>query len=287
MTSLSLPGPLVATQWLADRLGAPGLVVMDASWYLPTSGRDPGKEYPAGHIPGAVRFDIDALSDPNSPLPHMMPDPGAFAAAIGASGVGDQDTVIVYDGSGNNLSAARAWWMFRAFGHEQVALLDGGFGKWKSEGRPLETGMARRASARFTARPVKDAVWTIEDVRRNIRTAEAQLVDARVAPRFEATAPEPRPAIRSGHVPGSRNLPYSDLVNPDGTFLPPDRLLAALRRAGIDPERPVVALCGSGTSACAVLVALETLGHPGGRIYDGSWTEWGGRDDTPIEGGPA
>lgn len=287
MTDLSLPGPLVTTQWLAERLGEPGLAVMDASWYLPTSGRDPDREYEAGHIPGALRFDLDALSAPDTPLPHMLPDAGAFAAAIGALGVGDQDTVIVYDGSGNNLSAARAWWMFRVFGHDRVGLLDGGSGKWTSEGRPLEAGIVHRAPARFTARPAVDAVWTLEDVRRNLRTAEAQLVDARVAPRFEGSAPEPRPGIRGGHVPGSRNLPYADLVNPDGTFLPSDRLLEAVRRAGVDPERPVVALCGSGTSACAVLLALETLGHHGGRIYDGSWTEWGGRDDTPVDSGPA
>ena len=282
----TLFGPLVSTSWLADRFGDPHVVVMDASWYLPASGRDARAEYLAGHVPGALWFDLDGLSDQSSPLPHMLPAPNAFAAAIGAIGVGDQDTVIVYDGSGSNLSAARAWWTFRVFGHDRVAVLDGGLGKWKADGRPLEAGPAPgRVPTSFTARVRREWIWTLEDVQANLGRGTVQVVDARGGPRFEGTEPEPRPGLRGGHIPGSRNLPYSALVNSDGTLLDRERLRQVFQAAGVDPKRPVAASCGSGVTACAVLLALETLGGSGNVLYDGSWTEWGGRADTPVETG--
>jgi thiosulfate/3-mercaptopyruvate sulfurtransferase len=274
-TNPAPPGPLVSTEWLAGHLGHPHLVVLDASWYLPATGRDAAAEYLAAHIPGALRFDIDALSDPVDPLPHMLLPPGHFATAMSALGVGDADTVVVYDGSGANLSAARAWWTLRQVGHDAVAVLDGGIGKWRAEGRLVSSGDERRAKAAFTARPRPDWVLSRAQVRENLTRQQFQLVDARIAPRYLGTQPEPRPGLRSGHVPGSLNLPYPDLVAADGTLRPPPELAQRLAAAGVSPERPVAAYCGSGVTACAVLLALETLGRPGQLLYDGSWTEWG------------
>jgi thiosulfate/3-mercaptopyruvate sulfurtransferase len=283
------PAPaLVSTAWLADRLGWPGLVVVDGSTYLPTSGRDPAAEYAAGHIPGAVLFDVEATSDSTTPLPHMLPAPDAFAARMGRLGIGDDDQVVVYDGSGVNLSAPRVWWMFRVMGHERVSLLDGGIGKWRGEGRPLQTGVTQRSPAAFTARPRPGMVRDLAGVRAAIEQGTEQVVDMRSAGRFAGTEPEPRAGLRGGHMPGARNLPFHELVGPDGTLLPPDRLRRRIETAGIDPGRPIVATCGSGVSACALIFALHLLGHDGVALYDGAWTEWAGRRDTPvITGGPA
>lgn len=271
----ALPRPLAGTAWLAAHLGHPRLVVLDASWYLPTAGRDPRAEYLAAHVPGALWCDIDRLSDQASPLPHMLPSPAALAAAFGALGVGDHDAVVAYDGSGANLSAARIWWMLRQLGHDAVTVLDGGLGKWRAEGRPLETGEARRAPAVFTARPHADWVLGRDDVAGNVTEPRLQLVDARAADRYHGRVPEPRPGLRSGHIPGARNLPYQDLVAPDGTLLPAAELAARFAQAGVAAAQPVAAYCGSGVSACAVLLALEALGRRGELLYDGSWTEWG------------
>ena len=279
--------PLVSTAWLAEGLGRPGLVVVDGSSYLPTSGRDPAAEYAAGHIPGAVFFDVEATSDSGSALPHMLPAPDAFAARMGGLGIADTDHVVVYDGSGVNLSAPRVWWMFRVMGHARVSVLDGGIGKWRAEGRPLETGATRRPPARFTARALPGAVRDLPAVLAALREGTEQVVDMRSAGRFAGTEPEPRPGLRGGHMPGARNLPFHELVGPAGTLLPPDRLRHRIEAAGIDPDRPLIVTCGSGVSACALAFALHLLGRDDVTLYDGAWTEWAGRPDTPIEtGGP-
>jgi len=278
--------PLVSTEWLAARLARPDVRVVDGSWYLPTMGRDAAAEYAEGHIPGAVFLDLDASSDRATPLPHMLPPAAAFAARMGGLGLDDASTIVIYDGSGVNLSAPRVWWMFRVFGHRAVAVLDGGLGKWKAEGRPLERGVPRPAPGQFTARFDPGQVRDLAAVRTSLETCAEQVVDTRPAERFEGRQPEIRPGVRSGHIPGSLSLPYTDLVAADGTVLPPDALRARLEAAGLDLRRPIVATCGSATSACTLVLGLEVVGHQAVAVYDGSWTEWGSRDDTPIELGP-
>ena len=289
MTSSS---PVVSTADLAARLGDPALRILDASWYLPSAGRDARAEFRAGHLPGARFFDLDRASDHATTLPHMLPSADDFARYAGEElGVGDGDAVVVYDGSGTNLSAARVWWMFRAFGHADVAVLDGGLRRWMAEGRPLESGDApppspARLTATLDARRVRDldAVRAVAGEGDGVRGP--LVVDMRPAGRFAGRDPEPRAGLRGGHVPGSVNLPFTDLARADGTVLPPDELRARLAAAGIALDRPVVATCGSGTSACALLLNLERLGVRDAALYDGSWAEWGGRDDTPLVTGP-
>jgi thiosulfate/3-mercaptopyruvate sulfurtransferase len=274
---------LVSTDWLAARLGTSGIRVVDASWYLPGSARDAPAEYKAGHIPGAVFFDLDAISDQQSPLPHMLPSASDFADAMAMLGLNDSDLLVVYDGSGVNLSAGRAWWTFRTFGHEQVAVLDGGMGKWRSEQRPIEQGEGILPRGNFTARLDTRAVRDLVAIRANVVNRTEQLVDVRSHGRFQGVEPEPRPGLRSGHVPGSINLPFTELVTRDGTLLPPEALRRRLVEAGVDLNRPVVATCGSGTSACALVLSLHSIGHTQTAVYDGAWSEWGARADTPVE----
>jgi thiosulfate/3-mercaptopyruvate sulfurtransferase len=277
---------LVTTEWLADRLGHPRLRVVDGSMYLPTSGRDAAAEYAAAHLPGAVFFDLEATSDRQSSLPHMLPSAADFAERMSALGLDDADDIVVYDGSGANLSAARVWWMFRVFGHDRVAVLDGGIGKWRREGRPVESGASTRPRGSFTARRQPgDAVRELDQVRQAAAIGRPQIVDLRSAGRFAGTEPEPRPGLRGGHIPGSLNLPYDELVREDGTVLPAESLRRRIATAGVDPSRPIIATCGSGVSACALIHALHLLGHEQVALYDGAWTEWGGRADTPIESG--
>ncbi|HEV8176318.1 MAG TPA: 3-mercaptopyruvate sulfurtransferase [Gemmatimonadales bacterium] len=275
--------PVVTTEWLAARLESAAVRVVDGSWYLPGSGRDAANEYSAGHIPGAVFFDLDATSDPNTRLPHMLPTADQFADRMASLGLSDSDHIVIYDGSGQNLSAPRVWWMFRAFGHDRVSVLDGGLGKWRREQRETEQGSVTLARGAFTARLDRAAVRDLESVRANIDRAVEQLVDTRSTGRFAGVDPEPRAGLRGGHVPGSLNLPFTDLVRPDGTVWPADELHRRLLKAGVDLSRPVVAICGSGTSACALVLSLHLIGHTRTAVYDGAWAEWGGRSDTPIE----
>ncbi|MEZ4413044.1 MAG: 3-mercaptopyruvate sulfurtransferase [Gemmatimonadales bacterium] len=280
---MSFP-PLIDTAAVQGRLGDPTLAVLDASWYLPNSDRNAYAEYLAGHLPGARFFDLDATSDHTTPLPHMLPTAEAFEAVARELGISAASSVVVYDGSGVNLSAARVWWMFRAFGHERVAVLDGGLGAWRSEGRPLEVGAPPpRARGDFGAVLQPGHVRSLLEMETIVASRSAQVVDARPAGRFRGIDPEPRAGVRSGHMPGSLSLPYADLVDANGRLRSPDALRERLHASGVDLRRPVVATCGSGTSACAVLLALEVVGAPAGALYDGAWTEWGGREDLPVE----
>ncbi|HSE67852.1 MAG TPA: 3-mercaptopyruvate sulfurtransferase [Gemmatimonadales bacterium] len=265
---------VVSTHWLAERLDRLEVRVLDASWYLPSSGRNGRAEFVAGHIPGARYFDLDAASDHRTPLPHMLPTAARFAEEAGGLGVSNDSTVVIYDGSGANLSAGRAWWMFRVFGHDRVAVLDGGIRKWRAEGRALEPGMPRVEPAVFTAKPRPGIVRTMDEVADALRSGAVQVVDMRSQSRFEGSDPEPRPGLPSGHMPGALNLPYTTLVGADGTLLPPDELRQRIAAAGLRLDRPIIASCGSGVSACALLLALDTLGVQGTALYDGSWTEW-------------
>ena len=270
----SLPAPLVPVAWLAARLGSPGLVVVDASWYLPVQNRSAVGEYLAGHLPGAVFWDIDALSDRASPLPHMLPEPATLARAIGVLGIGNDDRVIVYDGSPNHATAGRVWWTLKVAGHDQVSVLDGGLAAWRQAGQPLRAGWTGWSAKRFVARWREELVRSRAEVRHAAEN-HGQILDARSRGRFAGTEPEPRPGLRGGHIPGSTNLPYPELTSDDGSFRAPDELRARLEASGIDLRRPVITSCGSGVTACALALALEAVGHREWSVYDGSWAEWG------------
>jgi thiosulfate/3-mercaptopyruvate sulfurtransferase len=273
--------PLVSTDWLAKHLGAPDLRVLDGTWHMPQLKRDARAEFAEAHVPGAAFFDIDAVADHSTTLPHMLPTADAFAQAVGALGVGSGDRVVVYDVRGV-VSAARVWWTFRVFGHDAVAVLDGGLKKWRAEGRPVESGSAAPPRRTFTARPRPELVRDLDAMRANLTSRGAQVLDARSAGRFAGTEPEPRAGLRGGHIPGSLNLPYETLYRADGTLKPPDELAGAVGAAGVDLGRPVVTTCGSGVTASVLALALYRLGRQDVAVYDGSWSEWGGRTDTPV-----
>ena len=278
------PRMLVSTDWLVAHLKDPDLRVLDASWYLPAQGRDAKAEYNAGHIPGARFYDIDEISDHRSNLPHMAPPPETFISRMRAMGVGDGHQVVVYDGSGL-FSAARVWWTFRLMGKLDVAVLDGGLPKWRAEGREIEDMAPIVKDRHITVSRQNQMVRDVTQVAHAAKLAEAEIVDARSAVRFRGEAPEPRAGLRSGHIPGARNLPFAHALNGDGTMKPVPELKEAFAAAGVDLTKPVITTCGSGVTAAILSLALERLGHRNHALYDGSWAEWGMYDDLEVQKG--
>jgi thiosulfate/3-mercaptopyruvate sulfurtransferase len=268
---------LISTDWLADHLN--DVRVLDASWYMPADRRDAKAEFEAGHIPGAVFYDLDALSDHATDLPHMLPPPGIFARDMGALGVGDDDMVVIYDGAGL-FSAARVWWMLRAMGHDNAVVLDGGLPKWKRENRPREKGLSHPKPKQFTAKPVTGQVRDFAFMRAAL--GHTQILDARSNSRFTGEEKEPRPGLRSGHMPDSVNVHYRSLLHADGTVKSDDELRRIFAEKGVDLRAPIVTSCGSGVSAAILMLALARLGAPETSLYDGSWSDWGGRPDAEV-----
>lgn len=273
---------LLTTQWLADHLGEPGLTIVDASWHMPATGRSGRGEFLAAHIPGARFLDIDEVSDASDPAPHALPSAEAFAAVMERAGIGSSDRIVVYDNSPIR-TAPRAWFMLRHFGAHQVAILDGGFGKWLAESRPTEAGEVQPRTATFVASPRSDVITKTE----LLQGGQRALVDARGKDRFEGSEPEPRPGLVAGHIPGARNLPFGMLYGEDGTLRPKAELVRLFRDAGIDPAQPFTATCGSGVTASSLIFAAHLLGNDGTKLYDGSWSEWGADPATPKAVGPA
>ncbi|MGB7240903.1 MAG: 3-mercaptopyruvate sulfurtransferase [Sulfitobacter sp.] len=280
------PKTLVSTEWLARHLKDPDLRVLDASWYLPGDGRDPKAEYDTAHIPGARFFDIDEISDARSDLPHMAPPVEKFMSRMRAMGVGDGHQVVVYDGAGL-FSAARVWWLFRLMGQDNVAVLDGGFPKWQAEGRTTEDMAPIVRDRHMTVRLQNQLVRDVTQVAAASKLSDHVIVDARSAARFRGDAPEPREGLRAGHIPRSRNVPFSDLLNDDKTMKAPDVCRSIFEAAGVDLSKPIITSCGSGVTAAVLALALERTGHRQWSLYDGSWTEWGMFPTVPIATGEA
>ena len=278
------PKTLVSTAWLAAHLKDPDLRVIDASWYLPDAGRDPRAEYAAAHIPGARFFDIDEITDSRSNLPHMAPQPEKFVARMRAMGIGDGHQVVIYDGAGL-FSAARVWWTFRLMGKTDVAVLDGGFPKWQAEGRDVEDMPPVMRDRHMMVSRQNHLVKDVTQVAHAAKLGEAEIIDARGAARFKGEVPEPRPGLRSGHIPGSKNVPFSTLLNPDGTMKTVDAIRATFEAAGVNLSKPAITPCGSGVTAAVLSLALERLGHKNHALYDGSWAEWGMYEDLAVEKG--
>lgn len=285
MTTAPHSAFFVSTAWLAENLGAPDLAVIDGTFFMPDENRDAGAEYLAGHIPGAVFFDIDAIADHTTDLPHMLPAPEAFAEAVLKLGLGDGMRFVVYDASGLQ-GVARVWWTLRVFGAADVKILDGGLPRWKAEGRAIEPGPVTRPLRRFTPRFDAAAVADAARVKAASDTGSTQIVDARAAARFRGETAEPRPGLRSGHIPKSANVPWREVVE-NGSIKPHREVESAFAAAGVDLGRPIITTCGSGVTAAILLLALATIGKDGVVLYDGSWSEWGARADLPIARGGA
>ncbi len=278
------PKTLVSTDWLAAHRSDPDLRIIDASWYLPDAGRNPKAEYAAAHIPGARFFDIDEITDNRSNLPHMAPPPEKFIARMRAMGIGDGHQVVVYDGAGL-FSAARVWWTFRLMGKTDIAVLDGGLPKWLAEGREVEDMPPVLRDRHMTVSRQHHLVKDVTQVAHAAKLGEAEIIDARGAARFKGEAPEPRPGLRSGHIPGAKNVPFSTLLNADGTMKPVADLRAVFESAGVNLSKPAITSCGSGVTAAVLSLALERLGHKNHALYDGSWAEWGMYEDLAVEKG--
>ncbi|WP_169568796.1 3-mercaptopyruvate sulfurtransferase [Sneathiella limimaris] len=278
------PTSLVSTEWLSQNISSPDIRIVDASWYMPGENRDPKAEFEAAHIPGAVFFDIDDIADTDSSLPHMIPAPEKFSSKLRKLGLGDGNRIIVYDGSGIR-SAARAWWMIRLFGHDDVSILDGGLPKWQAEGRAIDDLPTKPIERHFTSRINNLLVKEKDQVLANIDSQKAQVLDARSKGRFEGTEAEPREGLRGGRIPGSYNLPFNDLLTSEGTLKSADELKAAYEASGIDLKKPVITSCGSGITACVLAFGLHMLGHRDVAVFDGSWTEWALDETLPVQKG--
>ena len=284
LMALDDPKTLVSTNWLAQHLKDPDLRVLDASWYMPGSGRDPNAEYDAAHIPGARFFDIDEISDLRSDLPHMVPPVDKFMSRMRAMGVGDGHQVVVYDGAGL-FSAARVWWLFKLMGQDDVAVLDGGFPKWQAEGREVEDMPPVIRDRHMMVRRQNHLVKDVTQVSAASKLRDHEIIDARAAPRFRGEVPEPRPGLRSGHIPGARNVPFATLLAPDGTLKPPQALREVFLAAGVDLSKPAITSCGSGVTAAILNLALTRMGKSDHSLYDGSWSEWGQFPTLPVATG--